>query len=233
MKKAVSLIELIIAIVIMGITVTALPSILTQADNSNIFALRQDAILAAKTKLKGVMSHEWDSTTFDPIDVKSYIVTTNSTNAQLISRAGLVPLSGRRSYDPSGAGVRVATAIPSSPPTGTFQSINDFNAETSGVAQSVIMSDGNLNDAKNLDYIFKNMQLVTNVSYINDNGLDFSGNTAVFNFSPNAETTGSLATTSNIKRVAVNVGIDADQAVSLQSFVFNLGESLTLDPREF
>ena len=49
MRKAASMIELIIAIVVMGIAVMTLPILLLKTQNNNAYTLQQEIILAART----------------------------------------------------------------------------------------------------------------------------------------------------------------------------------------
>ena len=56
-----SMLELVVAIVVMGIVVMSLPLILTQVQNNNAFAMQQEAILAAKAKIGDVLTYEWDA----------------------------------------------------------------------------------------------------------------------------------------------------------------------------
>ncbi len=227
MKRAISLIELILSIVIIGLVVSAIPTVLTRTNDNNEFSLRQDAILAAITKIKGVTSHEWDHHSYNVIDGKSYILNTTSPNATLNSRPGLTKQSGRRSYTPGGTAVE-ATPIGGKPGATIFDDIDDFNGQSEAVAHSVITT--NLDKAGGLDYIFKDdMRINTTVSYTNDSTLNFSGDTAIVNFATAPLTSG----TSNIKLVSVAISIDNENIAALQTYSYNIGESSVLEPREF
>ncbi|CZE47142.1 type II secretion system protein [Campylobacter geochelonis] len=61
MKRGFSLIELIFAIVIIGISVAALPRIIQQTQQSNEFALKQELTLNAKTMMGSILKEPWDS----------------------------------------------------------------------------------------------------------------------------------------------------------------------------
>ncbi len=223
MKKAISLIELIFAIVIVGLVVSSLPTILSQANTNNIFTLKQDAIKAAQTKIKGISTHFWDERSYSPITLKSYIINTNSQNTQLNNRPGLTKLAGRRSKSLE---ERNATKIGKEGQV--INDIDDFDAQKEKVARSVISK--HLNGAKNLDYVFKNkMQLISQVRYVNDNAINFTSPNASFNFSL-ADATN---TTSNIKRICVKIKLDDKNTISLYSYVFNIGESSKIGPRNF
>lgn len=82
MRRGASMLELVIAIVVMGIAVSALPLILTQSQNSNAMALQQEAILATKAKMSYILAYEWDANSFDTTSGLSRVLdTTTSANA--------------------------------------------------------------------------------------------------------------------------------------------------------
>ena len=60
MRKASSMIELVIAIVVMGIAVMTLPMMLERTQANNAFAMQQEAILAAKTQIGDIITFPWD-----------------------------------------------------------------------------------------------------------------------------------------------------------------------------
>lgn len=61
MKKGFSLIELVLAIVIVSIAILALPTIVIQSQRSNEMALQQELTLQAKAMIGRVLSSPWDS----------------------------------------------------------------------------------------------------------------------------------------------------------------------------
>lgn len=65
MKKGFSLIELVLAIVIVSIAILALPTIVIQSQRSNEMALQQELTLQAKAMIGRVLSSSWDSNHWD------------------------------------------------------------------------------------------------------------------------------------------------------------------------
>lgn len=61
MKKAFSILEIIIAIMVIALGVSAIPYIINSNSNSNQGALLQEAITSNKTKLLDIMSFPWNS----------------------------------------------------------------------------------------------------------------------------------------------------------------------------
>lgn len=61
MRKAFSIIELILSIIILAICSMAIPTMLAQISKSNDFAIQQELILNAKTAIAEVLRVPWDS----------------------------------------------------------------------------------------------------------------------------------------------------------------------------
>lgn len=78
MKKSFSMIELILAIVIMSLSLVAIPTIIFQTAQSNAYALQQEALLQSKMQIGIVFSTPWDSNTFDGNSAYSRIIRTDS-----------------------------------------------------------------------------------------------------------------------------------------------------------
>ncbi len=110
MKKAFTLLELIIAIVIIGIASAGLPMMLSSANKLEEHTINQDVIFKSTAIMNDIMSRFWDSSMYD--QDSAMIVATNSTDAGLNSnpRYGDFARSDfdGRKLDPSGI---VATAI--------------------------------------------------------------------------------------------------------------------------
>lgn len=64
LKKGFSLIELVLAIVVVAITLAALPNIVAQTQKSNELAIKQELTYSAKTLMGRIISMPWDSTAF-------------------------------------------------------------------------------------------------------------------------------------------------------------------------
>ncbi len=79
-KSAFSMIELIFAIVIIGISVISLP-MMSQATSKGVEGnLVQEAIFAASTELNQVLSYQWDENAMDGSNLLSKVVWTSTTD---------------------------------------------------------------------------------------------------------------------------------------------------------
>ncbi len=213
MRRATSMIELVIAIVVMGIAVMSLPLILTQSQNSNAMALQQEAILATKTKLGYLLSYEWDVNSYDATaGVSRVLDTTASANADddfnttSIRRVGHVMADTRRRLRDD-----MATAT------------TDGNAEWANAAlEDIDDFDGRDENttiaSETMDYIF-NLQLHSTVNYVSDSATYANQN---INFIFDASTT--FTNPTNIKMITVTTtGTNINMV--LRAFASNVGES--------
>ncbi len=64
-RKAIAMIELIFALVIIGITLMSVPNLISQAQRSGYVALQQEAIAAASSNINLMLSREWDEQNTD------------------------------------------------------------------------------------------------------------------------------------------------------------------------
>lgn len=216
MRRATSMIELVIAIVVMGIAVMSLPLILTQSQNSNAMALQQEVILATKTKIGYLLSYEWDANSYDTITGVSRVLnTTASANADSdfnttgIRRLGhVIGDNRRRLRDDLAAPTTDGSAGWSN---AALQDIDDFDGKDEN---TTIASD-------TMDYIF-NLQLRPTVNYVSDTANYI--NQQDINFTFNANTT--FTNPTNIKMITVQ-SRDASNNVNiiLRAFASNIGES--------
>jgi len=216
MRRGASMIELVIAIVVMGIAVMSLPLILTQSQNSNAMALQQEAILATKTKLGYLLSYEWDANSYDALASVSRVLNTtasgsadNDFDTTTSRRIGHVIADNRRklrdnyaSPTPDDGNAAWGNAL--------LEDIDDFDDRNE---TTTITSD-------TMDYIF-NLQLSPTVNYISDNAT-YANQDITFTF--NANTT--FTNPTNIKMITVQ-SRDASNNVNivLRAFASNVGES--------
>ena len=249
MKKGVSLIELVFAIVIIGIAAMSFPLILTQTSNNIRIALQQEAILNAKAHASIILSHPWDENTVDPSTGRLMVLDTTGTKANnafndvgtdLPRRAGHIDdFSGRRAFrtqiakvlqptggisiegEPIGDLIdKIVPVVPTVPNSGEW-----------GAAATIVRDDvDDFNGfASNLvvtpdvlDFIL-NFTLSSNVMYVTDSpiGAAAYGNTNInFNFA-----TADAGGTTNIKMIQVTAASVADNInVVLRAYSSNIGD---------
>ncbi len=222
MRSATSMIELVFAIVIMGIAVMSLPLILTQVQNNNAFAMQQESILAAKAKIGDILTYEWDENSYDSNASHSFVLDTTNGDGELNAtvgtprRVGHVDTDYRRKFFPVATN---ASAIGAD--GGDLDDVDDFN----GISNPLTVTAGE--GAGALDYIF-DLNLTTTVNYSDDNAT--YSNSPLNGFALNFAN--APATPTNIKVISVTV-TGGEQNITLRAFTCNIGESTLLPSRPY
>lgn len=149
------MIELVIAIVVMGIAVMTLPLMLERTQTNNAFVMQQEAILAAKTKLGDIITYPWDDNSLQN-DIVA-VLDTNGDNdynrtAGTTRRKGHVIQDKRRKF---------FNAITNPGDVAGVVSISDFNGDSK-----------TLSPTSTLDYRFT-IDLNTTVNYVSDSAFAF------------------------------------------------------------
>lgn len=207
MSKASSMIELVIAIVVMGIAIMTLPLMLTRTQNNNAFAIQQEAILASRTQIGDILTYPWDENSKN----NTYVLDTNSTyfkrETNSTRRKGHVKGYKRRklSSTPTYASSVLGIEVP-----GVYDDIDDFN---SGAIRKVIETNGTA--IAGLDYKF-DFNMSTNVVYVKDNYV----NGTIFELNATAL----IGQTSNIKMIELQAK-GGDINLKLRAYSTNIGEN--------
>lgn len=219
MKKASSLIELVIAIVVMGIAVMTLPLMLERTQENNAFVMQQETILGARTKLGDILTYPWDENSIQTnvVGVLDTALSDNelSRNPDINStrRIGHLQQDKRRKFfnntaltatTPANLGKDGAEPIPND--IDDFAKVVDFNA-TGG-----------------LDYRF-DFNMTTTVAYISDTA-DYSVqdmSNFTFQIPPNT----AVGSTS-IKMIQLTIDGEDLTPFTLRAYSTNIGGSQLL-----
>ena len=226
MRSAMSMLELVFAIVIMGIAVMSLPLILTQVQTNNAFAMQQEAILAAKTTIGDILTYEWDDKSYDANASRSFVLTTNSTTTALncsattFRRVGHVNADYRRKCSPLGATASTVATLGAD--GGDLDDIDDFNGKNIPIVTNIVEGAGSL------DYVFTSLTLTPTITYASNAPIN-SYNNSVLTFTFNPDNANDIT---NIKTILVQV-TGASQTITLRAFSCNVGESTLLPSRPY
>ena len=207
-KKAFTLIELVVAIVVIGIAMMSVPLLLSQASKSNEFNINQEAILAGVTKISSILTYPWNETNSSGI-LQVFDVTNGDSNLSRYPDNNSTRRIGhfkekyrRKFYD----NITEANSTLGHDKGNEFDDIDDFNGEHFSVQ-----------NGGTGDYL-KELNLSVGVYYISDNA-NYSQNPLNFPLSIS-----STVPTTNIKMVEVNV-TDKDHHLitTLKAFSTNIG----------
>ncbi|KFL34476.1 MULTISPECIES: type II secretion system protein [unclassified Sulfurospirillum] len=224
MRVAMSLIELVFAIVIMGIAVMSLPLILTQVQNNNAFAMQQEAILAGKKTISAILTSAWDIKSYPNSDTNvssPYVLDVSNGDPALDRfpntnmRIGHVKTNNRRKFYDSNTSASNITE-------NGFNDINSFDGDIT----KIILEE----NAKTLDYVL-DFDVKSNISYANDQA-DYSQK-ILNNFTFNPQVHGA---TTNIKTITVTVRDKSDNnktMITFHAFRSQTGDNILLTTRPY
>lgn len=210
-RKAVAMIELIFAIVVMGIAMLSIPIITIQSAKSGESTIMQESVAAAAAQMQMILSRHWDEVDADPsLGSRRPILQTDSANFN--NKAGL-NINGRTDQV-NGIEYNASKAVNFL--DGGDNDIDDYN----GIVTPLILVESTTTSQG--DYIDINMNMASQVNYINDN-IALSP-TTTFNYDP---ASASMGITTNIKRVSVTLtSIEpafANKNITLSAFSCNIG----------
>ncbi len=235
LRPAIAMIELIFALVIMGIVLMTAPQLISTATKSGYVAIQQEAINAAASQVNMIMGYHWDENSANELYIDPILKVSPSANAELAEHSISGFPSGRRLGTPEESyrafvrsdGQRFnASALG---PDVSENDIDDFDGATSLIDVDPAGSVDNVEDNTTI-------RIDTKVRYINHTSVY---NTDTISFSPDFTAAGTTtsATSTNIKRITVtltSVGApeELDKEIILHAFSCNIG-GYKLEEKDF
>jgi len=230
-RKAIAMIELIFAIVIMAIALMSAPRLLSQASKSSLVVAQQEAIATVATNIGMILTRQWDEADTNE-STESPILLTAGDNALSEVKVGGKP-TGRmvgmpalssRSFLNSLGGELNATKSADFTAEADFDDVDDYNGHVAKLS-SPLTTDST--DTETGDYIDSSLEVATSVSYLSDTPTSGGYDKTKLNLnSPFA--TAATGASSNIKEVTSRVTSGAHDAelgtdVTLRAFTCNIG----------
>lgn len=213
-RKAIAMIELIIAIVIMGIAFLAIPMINNEAIKSGENAMLQESIAAGASQTELILTMKWDEASSDILDTST-------------SWDGLSGATASRKEDDDG---KTASAIGHDVTTNNdFNDMDDYNGES--VTLNIYNAEGF--ETYEGNYADKNIIMATTIQYADDTNATFDTAATMNGINPFKAGT-PAAGTSNIKLITTTLtttgGTGSDtidkKEITLQTFSCNIGKAL-------
>ena len=224
LRKASSMLELVIAIVVMGIAMMTLPMMLTRVQSNNEFAMQQEAILMARTQLGDILTYPWDENSTDSslnvgvLDTQGDSNFNRYPNSNSVRRKGHVKADKRRKF---------FATFPTPATSSLGKEGNDYNDLDDFITLN--NHDINLTDANDtnatLGYKVSDSNMSISVRYLDDT-TRYSNGIATFDINTSAPTpTG----TTNLKLIEVSLTNSLlDGSITLRAFSANIGANQLL-----
>ncbi len=224
MRRAIAMIELIFAIVIMGIVMMSAPMLISTASKSGYVAIQQESINEAASQVNIILGYQWDENntneSYDPIVLSATGDTGLNENGTTGLRFGTPKESYRKFFSSTGERGS-ASAIGAE----NLDDMDDFDGTQIHLKPEEI--------GGNADYIQKGTDITINrtVAYMSDapdtgeNYNNGGGGTAL-SFSP---TFADATPTTNIKRIQVTLTSSSSASelnttnINLHAFSCNIG----------
>jgi len=218
-RKAIAMIELIFAIVIMGFALLSIPNLLALSANSGYTSLQQEAIATASSDISLILSREWDESNAIKSIGKVILETDGDSNLNA-RQGGRTRVKGLVPLNASGA-----TSLKADIENGVADNddIDDANSATptklTTASGTPTTQTGNIDDT---------IEIVTTVTYISDaenNGIWDSSSEVLYDYPSNPT---KLTTRSNIKHIKTILtsksGIkELDKNIVMSAFSCNIG----------
>ena len=166
MRAAVAMIELIFALVIIGLVLLTAPMIVSTATKSGYVALQQESISTAATEISMILSNHWDEADTNSSDTIPILITGGwspyDINTSTGQRNGTPTPSKRSFYTSLATGTKNATPVSNFTTESDFDDIDDYHGNDSNFTH---ISSTSIDIG---DYIDTKINIRTNVSYISD-----------------------------------------------------------------
>jgi prepilin-type N-terminal cleavage/methylation domain-containing protein len=227
-RSGFSLIELVLSIVIIAISLMSVPMLLSQSSKSNQYALIQESVMAARTKIGNILTFQWDnnSTSYDlshsstidgvlVMDVRNGDDEFNRTSPTAF-RKGHVSYKNkgrRRMY----RDVVYASAIGKE--GAEFDDLDDFD----GIETSVTLTDG-IGEVGDFDYLgISKLKIKPNINFLNDDA-NYSNKHIAFSFDVANKVGKNSNQSTNIKMIELSVESEfRSNPFILRAFSSNIG----------
>ncbi len=231
-KKAIALIELIFAIVVIGITLMSVPNLITISNKSAKSATIQESVSNAVSYMELILSSFWDEKCTN-VEYGNPILYVRNGDSQLEEakdfanyplgrRVGSAITTSRRfGRDMFGNKIYASSSLGSDPGESPddFDDVDDFNNHL----PSLINNTPNRISPREGDYKDTSIYMLSQVYYISDE-VDYDQESITYNpFSASISFRGST----NIKRVFVRLfsNNDPDKTIILKAFSCNIGSA--------
>lgn len=226
-KKGIAMIELIFAIVIMGIVLLSAPMLIQQSIQSSNIALQQEAIAAISSHTGILLSKQWDeNNTIHTTGISPILELTNPMPNSDFNLSGINFDNNISVRTSTVAGEKFNASIVLNNEDGEFDDLDDYN--NNPITLSIFL-DENSSVGSLGDYVDTQITIATTISYADDR-TDATITPTIIEAGDNIFATQSLATgvQSHVKFVQTTLTSNSavaelNKTITLNAFSCNLG----------
>ena len=223
MRPAIAMIELIFALVIMGIVLMSAPELISTSSKSAYASMQQETIVTTASHIRTIMSASWDEQDANS-SIGSPVLQTAYTSCTTDTPPGTTSATGRYCKDALATNSNIYYASTTLHPEGTelfgiYNDIDDYNAQgkaLSDINETTTTPEG--------DYIDIHTTITAKVVYADNNLSD--GVTIAYSNPFDATATGK---TTDVKLISVDTNSSGsaeelkDKHIRLSAFMCNIG----------
>ena len=226
--SAVAMIELIFALVIMGIVMMSAPQLIRTSGSSAYASMQQEAILTTSSQIYTIMSAAWDESDTNSTIGKP-ILNTNTTSCTTVRPPGVTSASGRYCKKDTNSTLQYATAYSGFGQDGTekFGVNNDIDDFTGSAGDAILFETNETTTTPEGDYIDYSTTISAIVVYADKDINASSGGTNLTFSNPFDKIT--TTKTTDIKLISVHLTSSStaeelnDRDIRLSAFMCNRG----------
>lgn len=223
LRPAIAMIELIFALVIMGIIMSSAPLLISNASKSGFVSMQQEAINEAASQLNIILGYQWDENNTNELYLPTILTASGDTDLNVIGTTGRrlgTPEESTRTFIRSDGIKNIPVSTTLGFETGEVVGLEDDMDDFSGTTNLVEIVE--TVDDTEAEYIeTTTIQIATTITYNND-GANYNQSTISFN--PFTAVGG----TSNIKQITATLtstssADELDKEIKLHAFSCNIG----------
>ena len=214
-KNAIAMIELIFALVIMGIVLMSAPMLIQQSIKSSNVALQQEAIVAAASQVAIVLSMHWDEKNSNIAIGESPILDANRSSFPF-PPVGLNGVYGRNTHDgsnilsPSALGKDINETVYTD-----FDDVDDYDGSSFGL----MLFNNESTTADIGEYVDTTVNINTTVRYTKESNVSENITTSPFSNIKAIK----VHLTSNLDKTNANYIAELEKDITFKAFSCNIG----------
>jgi len=225
-KRGIAMIELIFAIVIIGIVLLSTPMLIQQSINSGFVALQQEAIAAISAHTGILLSKHWDEGDANNTTGVAPIIELNNSVSTIFNLSGILDTNASSRTSAIGEDNLTATIIgvdANETSSDLFDDIDDYNNQ----ALNLTIFNNESTSASSGDYVDQNITITTVVTFADDRPDKNSSNLNLHGATIQAGNT--IYTNSNISPNNSNIKFVKVNLISNNTAVPELEKNITLE----